>query len=477
MFKNLCLTILLLFTVLHCFSATSDNVTVDSIINPKIAGTGYVSDAGHILNQATTAEVNAILKQLDTDTTAQVAVVLVNTIGTKVPKDFATDLFRHWQLGYKGLNNGLLILIVKDQRRVEFEVGYGLEGVIPDIISNRIQQQSMIPYLKKGDYNAAVLEGVKNLAERVSTEKNTSAERTDDADQSFVYRILFSSLACGLHVVFTFILVLASKKSKLRQSPVLVMIAVIFAPPIVIMLLGALTSIEINYIIVLIIVYCTWAIFYGYYFHHLKVFGKRDAKNISRDIQYNKWKEATRGLGTYTLLFPLPYLIFFYTKIQGKLKNLRYLPYDCPKCNAKMHLVTTDQESLLTDAEKCAEKLGGVTYDVWQCDNDENILKVELTAGNSKVIRCQKCKNFTAVHTDHKIDRKADYTHIGEGHDQYLCEFCKAEFAIAFILPQLIMSTPGNSSDNDSSSGSSSSGSSDSWGGGSSGGGGSGSSY
>lgn len=467
----------MLFTVLHCSSAASDDVTVDSIINPKIAGTGYVSDAGHILNQATTAEVNAILKQLDEDTTAQVAVVLVNTIGTKVPKDFATELFRYWHLGYKGLNNGLLVLIVKDQRRIEFEVGYGLEGIIPDIISNRIQQQAMIPFLKKGGYNAAVLEGVKKIAERVSSETNTSAQQPDDADQSFVYRILFASLACGLHVVFTFILVLVSKKSKLRQSPVLVMIAVVFAPPVIIMLIGVLTAVQINYIIVLIIVYCTWAIFYGYYFQHLKVFGKRDPKNISRDIQYNKWKEATSGLGIYTILFPLPYMIFFYTKVQEKLKNLRYSPYECPKCKAQMHLVTADKDSLLSEAERCAEKLGGVSYDVWKCDNDENILKVELTAGNSKVMRCQKCKNFTAVHTEHKIDRKADYNHIGEGHDQYLCEYCKAEFAVAFILPQLVMSTPSNSSDNDSSSSSSSSGSSDSWGGGSSGGGGSGSSY
>ncbi len=101
-----------------------------------------------------------MLKSLEDSTTVQVAVAVINSIGEKVPKEFATALFRYWGIGQSDKDNGLLILLVMDQRRMEFEVGYGLEGILTDGICKRIQVLHMVPYAKEGNFDAAVKNGL-----------------------------------------------------------------------------------------------------------------------------------------------------------------------------------------------------------------------------------------------------------------------------------------------------------------------------
>lgn len=105
-----------------------------------------------------------MLVALEDSTTAQVAVVFVNSIGEQIPEDFATALFKKWGIGYDKKDNGLLMLFVKDKRRMEFETGFGLEGILPDAICKRIQTEKMVPYAKIGSYDKAVIEGVKAVS-------------------------------------------------------------------------------------------------------------------------------------------------------------------------------------------------------------------------------------------------------------------------------------------------------------------------
>ncbi|UOQ72863.1 TPM domain-containing protein [Hymenobacter cellulosilyticus] len=76
--------------------------------------------------------------------------VLTRSIGEEVPKTAATTLFNRWKIGDREKNNGLLMLLVDDQHRVEFETGYGLEADVPDVVCFRIQQRYMVPYLREG---------------------------------------------------------------------------------------------------------------------------------------------------------------------------------------------------------------------------------------------------------------------------------------------------------------------------------------
>lgn len=143
-------------------TATPD-YTVNTIPNVRLSdGRRHVSNPDGIITPADVARIDRMLGALEDSLGIEVAVVAVNNIGDEDARSFATDLFNHWGLGKKGKDNGLLIQLVTApaQRSVVFETGYGLEGVLPDAISYRLQQQAMIPDLKAGRYSAAMVSGV-----------------------------------------------------------------------------------------------------------------------------------------------------------------------------------------------------------------------------------------------------------------------------------------------------------------------------
>ena len=110
---------------------------------------------------------NALLTELRSDTGVECAVVLLPSIGERDIEGFATELFRSWGIGSRTLNDGLLILLVLDQRKVRFEVGYGLEGTLPDATASRIQRQVMIPLLRQGHYADALIMGVEAVKQEL----------------------------------------------------------------------------------------------------------------------------------------------------------------------------------------------------------------------------------------------------------------------------------------------------------------------
>lgn len=110
---------------------------------------------------------NALLTELRSDTGVECAVVLLPSIGERDIEGFATELFRSWGIGSRTLNDGLLILLVLDQRKVRFEVGYGLEGTLPDAVASRIQRKVMIPLLRQGHYADALISGVEAVKQEL----------------------------------------------------------------------------------------------------------------------------------------------------------------------------------------------------------------------------------------------------------------------------------------------------------------------
>jgi uncharacterized protein len=145
---------------------TADNY-LTTIPDPKTLGETYISDPDHVLDPGTAPVLNARLDSLDRSGRAHIDVVLVRSIGEAVPKTAATALFNKWKIGRKATNNGLLLLLVLDQRRVEFETGYGLEADLPDIICYRIQQRYMVEPARASDYDLAVRQGVAALIGRL----------------------------------------------------------------------------------------------------------------------------------------------------------------------------------------------------------------------------------------------------------------------------------------------------------------------
>jgi uncharacterized protein len=121
---------------------------------------GRVVDDAEILKPATRAALADKLKDHESRTTNQVVVLTVHTIGDESIESFATDVFDHWKLGQKTRDNGVLIIVVPDDRKMRIEVGYGLEGTLTDAQASRIIRNVMTPAFKAGDFDRGVTAGV-----------------------------------------------------------------------------------------------------------------------------------------------------------------------------------------------------------------------------------------------------------------------------------------------------------------------------
>jgi uncharacterized protein len=131
---------------------------------------GYINDYAGVLNQAETARLEELAKKLAGKTGAEMAVAIVKTAAPADPKTYAHELFNKWGLGQKGKDNGLLICLALEERRVEIEVGYGLEGVINDAKAGAILDKYVIPYFKQGQYGEGLYNGAAALAAEIAKE-------------------------------------------------------------------------------------------------------------------------------------------------------------------------------------------------------------------------------------------------------------------------------------------------------------------
>lgn len=124
------------------------------------AGSGiYVQDYAGVITSEDKQKMLSIGQDLDNKTTAQLAVVTVNSLEGQPIEDYALAILREWGIGNKQKNNGVLIVVAVKDRKSRIEVGYGLEGVLPDGKTGRIQDDYMIPYFKKNEYSKGIMQG------------------------------------------------------------------------------------------------------------------------------------------------------------------------------------------------------------------------------------------------------------------------------------------------------------------------------
>ena len=135
-----------------------------------LAPKGRVSDFAGQFSPAELATLENFLQELERKTTAEIAVVTVKNLDGGDIEDYATRLFEQWGVGKKGKDNGALLIAAIEDRKVRIEVGYGLEGAIPDARAGRILDESVIPFFKNGQYGAGLTEGARALALLVAQE-------------------------------------------------------------------------------------------------------------------------------------------------------------------------------------------------------------------------------------------------------------------------------------------------------------------
>lgn len=138
---------------------------------------GPINDFADVLSAAQEAELTALSGELEDATTAELAVAIVTSLEGMTVEQYAEQLFREWGVGQRGKDNGVLVLVAPAEREMRIEVGYGLEGVLPDGLAGEIIRTSFIPRFRDNDYGGGVVEGTRRVAGIVRRNEVLSAEQ------------------------------------------------------------------------------------------------------------------------------------------------------------------------------------------------------------------------------------------------------------------------------------------------------------
>ncbi len=326
------LALLLVATVVCCHAATYSPETVPNVYAAD--STRLVSNPDGILSPQAEAQANQLLNALLRGTSAEFAVVCVDDIDRDIT-DFGVNLFRHWGLGKKDTNNGLLLVVAKNSHEVRFTTGGGLEGLLPDGLLGTIIRQEMIPHFKEDNFDSGVLAGIQAVStilsspegrqEILSKYKNHGEE--EEIDPFTTYLSLCGILTVVLAMWLIFTLLHSAKKS--RQSRY-----------------QALDQLTMALII------CSF---------------------------------LTLGMALVVLL---PQLLLRHHLRRGK--------HHCANCGTRMQLVDEVHDNdFLDHGSDLEEQLGSVDYDVWLCPQCAATEIIPYHQRNSKFTECPVCHKRT----------------------------------------------------------------------------------
>ena len=125
---------------------------------------GRVNDYAALLSTATARQLEAGLAQLESTDSTQIVVLTIPSLKGDSLEDFSMRVVETWQIGQKGKDNGALLLVSKNDRKIRIEVGYGLEGKLTDLVSGRIIRNVIVPQFKSGRYDQGIIDGVAAIA-------------------------------------------------------------------------------------------------------------------------------------------------------------------------------------------------------------------------------------------------------------------------------------------------------------------------
>lgn len=148
------------------------------------APTGFVNDFAKVLNADAKQSLETELTNFEKQTSNEITIAIVPNMGGDYIENYAVKLFEEWGVGKKDRDNGVLLLLSIEERQMRIEVGYGLEGALPDSIAQSILNNDMTPLLKAGDYDGAVTAGVLAI-EQATKGEYTASRQTENAPMEF----------------------------------------------------------------------------------------------------------------------------------------------------------------------------------------------------------------------------------------------------------------------------------------------------
>ena len=157
-----------------------------SIPNPRVRNGTWVTDTSATLDPKTVALLNERAAAFERDTTSEIAIVVIRSLDGVTIEEAAVKLFQMWGIGKKNRDNGLLFLWSTGDRRVRVEVGYGLEGALPDGKVGAILDQYVIPRFRANQFDQGLIDGVTALMAAARNEPLALANPATAPDSSRV---------------------------------------------------------------------------------------------------------------------------------------------------------------------------------------------------------------------------------------------------------------------------------------------------
>lgn len=157
--------------------------------------TGRISDFAGVIDPATEAQIDQRLDQLEQQTSSEIAVATVQSLGGSSVEEYANRLFKEWGVGRAKQDNGVLILVAPNEREMRIEVGYGLEGVLPDGLAGQVIREQFTPRFRDGDYSGGIRDGVMRVAgivekHQVLTPEELASFNESNADDAPIWALI-----------------------------------------------------------------------------------------------------------------------------------------------------------------------------------------------------------------------------------------------------------------------------------------------
>ena len=163
--------------------------------------TGRVGDNANMLDRAREQRLAGLLEGHENATTDQVVIVTLSSLGGYDIETYGYQLGRHWGIGQKGKNNGVLLIITKKERKVRIEVGYGLEGTLTDAISSNIINSVIVPEFKKARFGNGIEQGATAIIQALGGQYQMKKRKGASGNKGFrVFMLAFFIL----FIVFIF---------------------------------------------------------------------------------------------------------------------------------------------------------------------------------------------------------------------------------------------------------------------------------
>ncbi|HVI99251.1 MAG TPA: TPM domain-containing protein [Sphingomonas sp.] len=164
------LHLVLLGVLLSCTSAFAGAQTF-----PKL--TGRVVDAANLLSPAEETQLTQLSEQIEQASSRQFVVATVPDLQGYPIEDYGYKLGRDWQIGQEGANNGIILLVAPNERKVRIEVGYGLEPIMTDALASVIINQTILPKFRDGDMPGGILAGAGAIGEQMKLPLEAAEQR------------------------------------------------------------------------------------------------------------------------------------------------------------------------------------------------------------------------------------------------------------------------------------------------------------